>query len=678
MTSNDGVATRTSTVASTSNIGNIMAFTDINKIIDEMNSKGVLTNNKEVVDEETAAAVDATVAVDAQEEGHEPESERGRRLVVDNNADSKNDDDDDNGTSTPEDDVMYYEDYPTLYFAIRRGRYTNNNSIVNINADADCGVGAGRICYNWDEAKHELHNYHSAEYIATPTLLQATRYIHRLGEFKNNHDNDNIDIDNEIDNVCEDSDNGANNNDNENDSNATAATTTDDDDDDNNDNNTVTISSSSSSSMVHHHRRSKSKKKKMGKKKKKKKKDGSKKKESIDTTTTTAIIPTIKKTKELLMEFYKLYDPHDTATTTTTTNMMTSDTGDGSGIHEKEEEHHNKNANKNKRRLSMDTFLQEKNMYERKYERMVRHWTRSGLVIMRNENVSIDVAFMKYDIWIEERQEEKIANTNTACRTTNQLLQDDDGDNDDQEKQTNKEREEEDHCDEEDAPMIFTKRPASYDDNNSDDDGSGRSPPRKKRKTSVAGLAQVATLFEKTSAAATTTNMANGDSDDDEAWDEMYRELKKFYQEHKHCKVDPMNDRIIQSKTESGVEKSLQCWVAYQHRRMRPQKEQRQGGAAKFLTIREERLLNKLEFIPNYDKITKHLNQYIRRRIAKAFPIPADYINPTTNVTRQIYFGTVDRIASITNQVRSGSYCMYLYCTSLYRARMNGFVVLLV
>ena len=78
-----------------------------------------------------------------------------------------NDNDDDNDNESTSESAYYYSDYPKLYFAIRKGRYTNNT-----------------ICINWDDAQREIKNYHSAEYIATPTLIQATKYVNKFGEFE--------------------------------------------------------------------------------------------------------------------------------------------------------------------------------------------------------------------------------------------------------------------------------------------------------------------------------------------------------------------------------------------------------------------------------------------------------------------------------------------------------------
>ncbi len=64
--------------------------------------------------------------------------------------------------------LSFYEDFPTLYFAVRKGRYVNNS-----------------VFLSWDSARKHIVDYPEAEYIATPTLEQAHQYTNNnMGEFE--------------------------------------------------------------------------------------------------------------------------------------------------------------------------------------------------------------------------------------------------------------------------------------------------------------------------------------------------------------------------------------------------------------------------------------------------------------------------------------------------------------
>jgi hypothetical protein len=151
------------------------------------------------------------------------------------------------------------------------------------------------------------------------------------------------------------------------------------------------------------------------------------------------------------------------------------------------------------------------------------------------------------------------------------------------------------------------------------------------------------------------------DDDDDETWDEMYKHLHKFYKKYGHCRVgiNGLNDEMIKIKNNNGPQsssssgesksesksKSLQYWVTYQHRRMRPEIKNR--GGARSLSLKEEKLLNELNFCPLYKEIVQEFNKYLGRRIAKKF----EFLQDDGIEKKQIYFGTIGRISSISNKV---------------------------
>ena len=140
-------------------------------------------------------------------------------------------------------------------------------------------------------------------------------------------------------------------------------------------------------------------------------------------------------------------------------------------------------------------------------------------------------------------------------------------------------------------------------------------------------------------------------------WDEVYKHLKEFHQKHGHCNVTHSSDKFVAVGPNDMI--SLFCWVQIQHRRMQPERNIKEhdvnegpiadGHHAPLLSLREEKLLNDLNFNPSYKKVVNLFNNYRGRRFARRFTVLQD----DGRETNKVYFGTVGRITNLSRNVRS-------------------------
>ena len=426
--------------------------------------------------------------------------------VVDNTKDINHNDDD---ASSCLSSLSFYEDFPELYFAVRRGRYVNN-----------C------VFLTWDAARKHIVDYPDAEYIATPTLKQAYSYTNRFGEFHG---------DKEYETDSEDSE--------------------------------------SEKSSVPNSKSGPTKSKKT-----------TLKKQSHPSTKPYS-------TRRLVLEYYDLYDPKG-----------------------KEDS------------LTIEKFLKERDLYKSKFRVVCKHWQRSGLLMMANEEKPREEAIQKYATWVQDRKDEKMeeeqSTTDTGKRKSSA------GDVSDGERSngmtppSKKKRKKSETVSSSNRtkPKCTKKKKGKNNKNN-------RSP-----STSVLKTATIVGL--PNSALSTDSDEAD---DDDEDFNDMYEKLKAYHAEHGHCKVSRDEDP------------QLAYFVAYTRRRMKPENNR---AGAKSLTIREEGLLNDLDFDPLYKEIVTEFNKYLGMRVVKMFDVKVDNEDdeePTIQATP--FFGTVGRISSVCNRV---------------------------
>jgi hypothetical protein len=598
------------------------------------------------------------------------------------------DNDNDNDNESTSESAYYYNDYPKLYFAIRKGRYTNNT-----------------ICINWDDAQREIKDYHYAEYIATPTLIQATKYVNRLGEFEMTRTKSKSKSKSKATVIATKSSRSSHRPLTKrtcyqiSSSQQQQAVEAKAEQEGSYDLNSTTISTTISSSPRTHNNnnsRTDNTNKKMKKNKKKRQSLESKTKSKTKETTTTATTADEKttrkqpnkskpksgssKTRKLLLEYYQLINP---------------------------------NISKDNQ-LKIDEFLLSRGMLKRKKVMFTKHWNHSGLVIMCNENCDPYTAIERYDDWIEQRRFDKY---NDSDNDNDRTVDDSTRISTPSRKRKRKSSSRPvimlttadddipvDTDDDDDDILVDTEDEDDDDDENvSQDNINNKKKPNptttttKKKRRSTTTTAATSTSLSSSSSLSSSLEVSpaaleevvvvtaaervknkrrlsydaakNGDNnnnnnddknnnenhqlqqenteDDDEAWNEMYTELQKFYQEHNHCKVTSKSDRTIIGK-QDGIKKSLQYWVSYQQRRMRPNVINRSG--ARSLSLREELLLNELKFIPNFIEVQNEFKQYLAHgitRIGKAFEVFDD----DGTIKKSVYFGTIDHISSITNRV---------------------------
>jgi len=130
-----------------------------------------------------------------------------------------------------------------------------------------------------------------------------------------------------------------------------------------------------------------------------------------------------------------------------------------------------------------------------------------------------------------------------------------------------------------------------------------------------ASILQTATIAEHHAEYNNTTSSndaSNSDEEDDndEHWNGMYERLKAFHSEHGHCKVP------------KSKHPELAYWTLYTRRRI---KLEATRSGARALTLREEKLLNDLDFDPVYKEIVTEFNKYLGMRVAKLFDVWDDF-----------------------------------------------------
>ncbi len=392
--------------------------------------------------------------------------------------------------------LSFYEDFPTLYFAIRKGKYIHN-----------------AVLLSWDSARKHIVDYPQAEYIATPTLEQAHRYINSFGEFKQG--------------------------------------TTD------------TVEPSTNQ----------------------------KAKQDI----TSKPKPS---TRSLLLEYYETYDPGWKA--------------------------------KGQKRLKIAKFLKRKKMYQTKSKIFIKHWQRSGLMMMRNDEKPLEEAIAKYDRWIAERKLE-------------QREENEDG------KQTSRKRKRQTTNDSE---RTAEKRiPVSTDSNDKkpipeSTDSNNKKPipvstnsnnkqvetvPTKTKKQKSLPKTSTHTEIDGTMNIKTIDNSCRAFDKHEHKWMENYEKLKAFHVKHGHCKV----------KKVQGAK--LQAFCQYTRRRM-----YREVGRP--LSLQEENLLNDLDFEPLFKQVSTKFRKFRGKRIMKHFDIEVETANGKPVLRKKQFFGTVGCISDVYRQ----------------------------
>ena len=483
--------------------------------------------------------------------------------------------------------LSFYDDFPKLYFAVRRGRYAKNS-----------------VFLSWESAREHIVGYPDAEYIATPTLEQAHKYTNGFGEFDNTMHEDQNDLQgNELKS-----------------SRPLPATPSE---------------PLPSQEQVLSERQQK----------------------------TTLAPPEVRRrkrkytTRKLLLEYYECYDPAYKV--------------------------------KGKKPLTIPRFLKEREMFKDKFKVFAKHWQRSGLLMMCNEEKPLDEAVYKYDSWVRDRKLEKLGidPLSTIDQRTN------DNKNMNNEKAGKKRKRQRPvvvlssngssnhkndikmaHSPDSNGKNKVDKTPDSNKKNNqpskkrkkrSPANPALRSKPttkkanaQKRKKANNPGVSPIdASVLEDVTATKNPLHYNNAseedEDDNDEQFNTMYEKLKAYHSQHGHCKVN------------RSQHPDLAYFVHYTRRRI--QGEATRNGA-RALTLREEKLLNDLDFDPVYKEIVTEFNKYLGMRVAKLFDVVMDgedsdeaSSSSSMKVSKQKgmsmikkvpFFGTVGRISSVCNRVR--------------------------
>jgi len=552
--------------------------------------------------------------------------------------------------------LSFYEDFPKLFFAVRKGRYVN-----------------GAVYVSWDMARKQIIDYPEAEYIATPTLLQAQKYVNGFGEYRHLGGEETEQTEQQalpkstrLKSSCLSP--GRSSGPLKNPPSSLQET-----------NGATSASKANMLSQGHKHHSSGATaitatstlasvlttrigKKKINSKDTDRAKITRGKKERFGS-----------KTRRLLQEYYQLCIDA----------RKSRDPEGDEPIREAQDENHPL--------PSVAGFLKERNMYKRKYKVFVKHWQRSGLLVYNHEGKSWEDASYQYDTWIEERYGSRFCDNmedekQDSRRTQGQKRQrpvampeggsrntdskdDDDDDDDDESSGNSKTR---------DSTMVASYRKASPATSHAKSKKRPNPPSpfrmAKKKQKKVNASAVAAAAAERVAIPETvlaTATIAPGhnrgavgnvdidiheeDDDYDEHWSHWYQKLKTFHAQHGHCKVS------------KAVDPNLHYWVQYNHRRMRSEFAR---GGARSLTLREEKLLNDLDFNPVYKKIVTEFNKYLGMRVAKLFDVVKDSTDDSSTsssngesftveeggetkkkrIKTKPFFGTVGRISSVSNQ----------------------------
>ena len=412
--------------------------------------------------------------------------------------------------------LSFYEDFPTLYFAIRKGRYVNNTVLLS-----------------WDSARKHIVGYPEAEYIATPTLEQAHRYANSFGEF------DKSDARQDQETTAESSKNP----------------------------------------------------------KAKAKKDDAPK----------------HTTRSLLLEYYESYDP---------------------GWKEK-----------GKKPLKIAKFLKRRKMYKSKRLVFVKHWQRSGLMMMRNDEKPLKEAVAKYDRWVAERKQNADHEALEEIKWTDRKKKrPPSNENEDLETKepTSRKRKRSPANDSSNRAADHPNPPSADSSSTDSKEAKKQKPLPKHSKPTEVAKPKAKNAPNKTKKRKSTPTEAKlptiENLQDDKAelitekWLTKYENLKAFKEKHGTCYVRNKEDVTLHS------------FYQYTKRRMF-----RTGGRP--LTLREEDLLNEIDFDPLFKKVSIKFRKFRGKRIAKLFHTEVKTADGNTVVQKKPYFGTVGYISDVDKQV---------------------------
>ncbi|VEU34718.1 unnamed protein product [Pseudo-nitzschia multistriata] len=331
---------------------------------------------------------------------------------------------------------------------------------------------------------------------------------------------------------------------------------------------------------------------------------------------------------------------------------------------------------KNQRKApTVEAFLRERGVLERKYDIFVKHWQRSGLLICSHECIPFWEAACRYDLWIAERYgtEEGEADENESdSENKNQSL----GDGRalptkaTQRKRAARWRSSRQRTAEQpvargarsetdaECSIAATTTTSSGSSDAYFDSSCGGSPAKqsarnvaRKRKSSSARASTkrqttrarkappssscataTATAKPKRSkpklplqpdleALLSTATVAPGygknddkvEEHDEEDYDEEWNRLYE--------RLVAFHGSHGHCNVPMSADKELAHWVRYNHRRMLPGSGR---GGARSLTRREEKLLNELSFNPRYEKTVSEFGRYLGLRVAKLFDVVGD------------------------------------------------------
>ena len=443
--------------------------------------------------------------------------------------------DDENGSLSS---LSFYEDFPTLYFAIRKGRYVNNT-----------------VMLSWESARKQIVGYPEAEYIATPTLEQAHRYTNSFGEFEKSETRQNHE--------------------------------------------TPAAPSQKPKAKANP------------------KKDD----------------PRKHTTRSLLLEYYESYDP---------------------GWKEK-----------GKKPLKIAKFLKRRKMYKSKRLVFVKHWQRSGIMMMRNDEKPLEEAIAKYDRWVEERKQNADHEALEEIKWTDRKKKRPvlNGNEDLETKEPTSRKRKRPPADDSSNSTADQPNPPSADSSYTDSKEAKKQKPQpRSSKTTEVANAKAKAAPNKTKKQKSTPTEANVQDDEaeliTEKWMTKYENLKAFQKKHGTCYARHKEDATLYS------------FYQYTRRRMF-----RQGGRP--LSLREEDMLNEIDFDPLFKKISTKFRKFRGKRIVKLFQTEVETADGSTVVQKKPYFGTVGYISDVYKQVsalfavcgnyrfRYGLLILFFHCSSI-------------
>ncbi len=463
---------------------------------------GTSPSMKDAVDNEKETNPDASKPPETKTNPKEAKLDKASPSLEATEMTNEPQNDDDGSLSS----LSFYEDFPTLYFAVRKGRYVNNS-----------------VFLSWDSARKQILNYPEAEYIATPTLEQAHQYTNNMGEF-------------ELDTLDEDE--------------------------------TTELETEAVESL-------------QAKKPPPKAKAKPKPNDSP--------IPTM---RSLVLEFYKL--------------KLKRVKRQKGGI---------------RKLLKRKKMLSEKHLF-------IKHWQRSGLEVLCNEQKPFQEAEAKYDRWIKSDEYDRWIETDEKKK-------------DAKASRKRKRKERNDKLD-----------PSSVKNNEKK-----AAPNQSKKQKSIPNPATaigttigttigtaVGTSETKPEASATKEKSPSKRKSKkrvvsrEEVWKEKYERLKAFRAKHGHTRIQVSDD--IQ----------LYGWAAYTRRRMYRSNEEKYSDGAP-LDLWQIKLLNDIDFDIPYKKVFQQFEKFIGKRVAKLFDVETMHGVGTAVCKKVPFFGTVMCISDVNKKV---------------------------